>query len=186
MLTIKTKPVHLYDEANEKFIDIEQEYTLMLEHSLVSLSKWEQKWEKPFLGPGANTRSDEEAIDYIRCMCLNPEDIPDLVFQSMTQELQNQIGDYINKSMTATWFNDPPGNRRASGEVITAEIIYYWLVAQRIPFEVQYWHLNRLLTLIRVVNIKSDPKKKMMPRADQAQKQRMLNEQRLRQLGTKG
>lgn len=184
MLTIKTKPVHLYDEVNAKFIDITQEYTLTLEHSLVSLSKWEQKWEKPFLGP--ETRTTEESIDYVRCMCLNSEGIPDLVFQSLTQELLDQVGEYINKKMTATWFNDPPGSRRVSGEVITAEIIYFWMIAQRIPFEVQYWHLNRLLTLIRVVNVKSDPKKKMMPRADQAQQQRMLNEQRLRQLGTKG
>lgn len=184
MLTITIPATELFNDETQKFVNT-KETTLQLEHSLVSLSKWEQTWEKPFLGK--DDRNTIETIDYIRCMTISPEVPPQEVYNAITNTLMNQIAEYINKKMTATWFSEVPGQSRAqSGETITAEIIYYWLIALQVPFEVQTWHLNRLLTLIRVVNIKNDPKKKMMPKKDAAAQQRMLNEQRKVKFQTKG
>lgn len=184
MLEITIKATELFNDETQKFINLSEDVTLTLEHSLVSLSKWEQKWEKPFLG--RDERTAPETIDYIKCMTLTP-DISPMVYNALDNEVLNQVGEYINAKMTATWFNDIPGHARTnSSETITAEIIYYWLVALEIPFEVQEWHLNRLLTLVRVINIKNDPKKKMMPRREAADQQRMLNEERKVRFGTKG
>jgi hypothetical protein len=184
VLTITIPASELFNEETQKFIYIE-ETELVLEHSLVSLSKWEQKWEKPFLGKERHTT--EETMDYIKCMTLSPEYVSDKVYTSLSGDHLDQVGNYINAKKSATWFNETPGQSAAdSGETITAEIIYYWLIALQIPFEVQHWHLNRLLTLVKVTNIKNDPNKKMMPKADAAAQQRMLNEQRKQRLGTKG
>jgi hypothetical protein len=184
VLKITIPATELFNDETNKFINV-KETTLELEHSLVSLSKWEQKWQVPFLGREQKTH--EQTLDYIRCMNLSPEEIPPEVFLAITNDTINQIGEYINNKMTATWFSEVPGQKGPrTGEVLTAEVIYYWLVALTIPFEVQHWHLNRLLTLVRVTNIKNDPKKKLMPRNEAAAQQRMLNEQRKARLGTKG
>lgn len=184
MLTITIPASELFDEVNNKFIPVEQT-KLVLEHSLVSVSKWEQTWEKPFLGK--EERTNDEVLDYIRCMTISPEEVDEKVYRNLPPEAIQQVGTYINAKMTATWFSEVPGAKQASsGEVVTAEIMYYWLVALQIPFEVQHWHLNRLLTLVRVTNIKNDPDKKMMPKKDAAAQQRLLNEQRRQRLGTKG
>jgi hypothetical protein len=120
-------------------------------------------------------------------MNLSSEEIPPEVFLAISNDNINEIGEYINDKMTATWFSEAPGQQGPrTSEVLTAEVIYYWLVALSIPFEVQNWHLNRLLTLVRVTNIKNDPKKKLMPKNEAAAQQRMLNEQRKARLGTKG
>ena len=119
-------------------------------------------------------------------MTLTP-DVPPEIYQVMPNTSMSEINDYINLKMTATWFNDASGQTKASsGEIVTAEIIYYWLIALTIPFEVQDWHLNRILTLVRVVNIKNDPKKKMMPKKEAASQQRNLNAERKARLETKG
>lgn len=183
MLTITIPESELYDEANAKFILV-PETTLVLEHSLVSLSKWEQKWEKPFLGKERHTT--EETIDYIKCMTITPEETPDTVYDGLNDLLIKKVSSYIEAKMTATWFSEPAGQKANTGETITAEIIYYWMIALNIPFEVQTWHLNRLLTLIRVVNVKNDPKKTMMPQQDVVADQRRLNEERKARFATKG
>lgn len=184
MLKITIPATELFDDENQKFINV-KETTLQLEHSLVSLSKWEQKWKVPFLGRDQKTH--EQTLDYIRCMNLSSEEIPPEVFLAISNDNINEVGEYINDKMTATWFSEAPGQQGPrTSEVLTAEVIYYWLVALTIPFEVQHWHLNRLLTLVRVTNIKNDPKKKLMPRNEAAAQQRMLNEQRKARLGTKG
>jgi hypothetical protein len=183
MLTLTIPAKELFNDETQKFI-YTKDQVIVLEHSLVSLSKWEQVWKKPFLGK--ERRTTEETIDYIRCMTITP-DVPPEVFSGLSNDELGKISDYINDKMTATWFNEVPGAPKAnSGESITAEIIYYWLIALQIDFQVQDWHLNRLLTLIRVVNIKNDPKKKLMPKRDAAQQQRMLNEERKVRLATKG
>lgn len=183
MLTITIPQQELFNDETNRFI-YTQETKITLEHSLVSLSKWEQKWEKPFLGKEA--RTTEETLDYIRCMTLS-EEIPPEVYAYIPDPVIDEVGAYINRKMTATWFNDNPNAPKGnSGEVVTAEIIYYWLVALQIDFQVQDWHLNRLLTLIRVVNIKNDPKKKMMPKKEAAQLQRDLNAERKAKFNTKG
>jgi len=181
--TITIPGIELYDENRKKFLKTETT-TIEIEHSLVSLSKWEQKWKIPFLGNRQVT--EEHTIDYIRCMCLTP-DVPMEIFNAIAYapDVLKQVNDYIFDSMTATWFNER-GPSKSSSEAVTSEVIYAWLVQLTIPFETKDWHLNRLLTLIRVLNIKNDPKKKLMPIAEVQRQQRDLNEERRAKMGTKG
>lgn len=146
MLRIVVPAAEFWDEAKEEFI-YKAEQALQLEHSLVSLSKWESKWCKPFLSKDEKTTA--ETIDYIRCMTLTQNVKPD-VYERLSPENIQQVNQYIQAPMTATWFSDTSGGKRNS-EQITSELIYYWMIALNIPFECQKWHLNRLLTLIRVL-----------------------------------
>ena len=183
MLTIIIKSVELFDDSSKEFYNTE-EVTLQLEHSLVSLSKWESKWEKPFLGN--DEKSSEETIDYVRCMTISGDVSPE-VYGYLTNENIREISAYIDSKMSATWFNDKETNRVGSPkrEVITAEIIYYWMISLTIPFECQHWHLNRLLTLIKVCNQKNAPEKKM-GRQELLARNRALNEARKAQYNTNG
>lgn len=187
MLEITIPKQELWDDVNEKFIDVKSQQ-LQLEHSLVSLSKWESKWKKPFLGKDKKT--DEETIDYIRCMTITQNVNPD-VYLFIPANAVKKIQDYIEDKMTATWFNeeeDAPGTSPKRKETITSEIIYYWMIAQNIPMECQKWHLNRLLTLIRVCSIKNTPppKKGTKNKKSSAAQRKALNEARRKQLNSKG
>lgn len=162
----------LWDEANNRFISM-KEQTLVLEHSLKSLSKWEQKWKKPFIST-SDERTAEEWLDYIRCMTLNP--VNEIVYSLITPEIMQEILDYIADPMTATTFNDI-GQQPGHKEVITSEILYYSMIQFGIPVEFEKWHLNTLITLIRVCGIKGGGAKKMS-RAEAAAYQRSLNESR--------
>lgn len=179
MLQLKVTTAEGFNEATNEFVST-GDVVLKLEHSLVSLSKWESKWEIPFLGDKEKT--NEQVLDYIMMM-FSGDEFPEGVLEHLNATHYKQINDYINAKMTATWFREErhPDN----GEIVTSELIYYWMIALGIPFECQYWHLARLLTLIKVCNLKNAPKKKMS-RADAIQRQRSLNEQRRRELGTKG
>lgn len=177
MLTIVIPETEFYDEIKNEF-KVVKEQKLVLEHSLVSLSKWESKWHKPFLGKQPKTY--EETIDYIRCMTVNSVD--PMAYQGITSANILQINQYIEDPMTATTIKD---QKKGKEEIITAEIIYYWMVALNIPFECQKWHLNKLLTLINVVNIKNKPAKKMSKK-DVMSRNASLNAARRKALHTKG
>ena len=181
MLTIKvTIGQEYFDDETEEFIEAES-CELQLEHSLVSISKWESKWNKPFLSNPNMT--DEETLDYIQCMTLT-ENIDPNIFNRLDRKNVEQIRNYISAPMTATTFSN---NKAGKGghEIITSELIYYWMVSLNIPFECQYWHLNRLLTLVRVCNIKNQPPKKM-GKKELMNRNAALNAQRRAQLNTKG
>jgi hypothetical protein len=180
MLTLTVGATDVYDEKTESF-GTHGGFELQLEHSLVSLSKWESEFEKPFLGKAE--KSPEEVLAYVRYMVLttNP---PEDFLQRLSKEDMETINAYIDRKMTATWFSEQPG-APSSREVITAELIYYWMTVFNIPFECEGWHLNRLFTLIRICNIKQSKPKKMS-RSEIARRNRELNQQRKAQLGTKG
>jgi len=180
MLIITVGAVDIYDEKTDKF-GTQGGFELQLEHSLVSLSKWESEFEKPFLGK--DSKSPEEVLAYIRCMVMTPNPPGDFL-QKLSKENLEAINAYIDRKMTATWFSEQPGTPQAR-EVITSELVYYWMTVFEIPFECENWHLNRLFTLIRICNIKQSKPKKMS-RAEVAARNRELNAQRRAQLGTKG
>lgn len=179
MLTIEILTGTLYDESINKFI--EEKFSLDMEHSLVSLSKWESEFEKPFLGREGLTY--EETLRYYQLMTLTPN-IPPEIFQYLSQKNVDDIQHYVSRKNTATTFNEMVPHR-PTREIITAEVIYYWMNVHNIDKSCENWHLNTLITYIRVCNIKNSPKKKI-PRHEQAAQQRALNAQRRAQLGTTG
>lgn len=180
MLRITINGDEYYDESTETFETL-GDVVLELEHSLVSLSKWESKFQKPFLTAGEKT--SEEILEYIRAMIVTPGQDPDVVFR-FSQENLDEINAYIDSSQSATTFGAMP-DRKGLGEVITSELIYYWMVAFTIPFECENWHLNRLFSLVRICNLKqSKPKKKS--RHEIAEERTRLNAQRREQLNTRG
>ena len=179
MLQITIPKQELFNDKTQEFIST-KETTIQLEHSLVSLSKWEAKWNVPFLGKGEKTI--EQTLDYIKCMTIT-QNVNPLVYSCLTNKNIEDINDYIDAPMTATTFgqsNQPP-NR----EIVTSEVIYYWMIALNIPMECQKWHLNRLLTLIRVCNIKNTPPKKMS-RSEIINRNAALNAARRKKLNSKG
>lgn len=180
MLQITIPAIEQWDEKKQEFI-ISKEQTLSLEHSLVSLSKWESKYCKPFLGKDAKTK--EEIIDYIKCMTIT-QNVPSEVYNNITTENIAQINRYIESPMTATWFSKEDPNK-PNREQITSELVYYWMISLNIPFECQKWHLNRLLTLIRVCNVKNQPPKKRSKKEIMS-RNAALNAARRKQLNTKG
>ena len=181
MLQITVPGIELWDEQKQEF-STEKDQTLCLEHSLVSISKWESKWNKIFLD-NKEPKSYEETLDYIRCMTLTQNVKPE-VYARLTEENFKQINEYIEAPMTATTFfeNHQGGSNR---EKISSELVYYWMVTFNIPFECQKWHLNRLLTLIRICNVKNAPPKKMSKR-DVASQYASLNAARRKQMNSRG
>lgn len=181
MLKVLVPVQEMFDDENNRFVY--KTFSLEMEHSLISLSKWESKFEKPFLSEDEKT--PEETLAYFKMMTLTP-DVPDEVFDNLTQDNINQIKDYIQAKMTATWFREEKNQRSPRRkQAVTSELIYYWLVSLQIPFEVENWHLERLMTLIKVCNEQNKQPKKMSKR-ELMNKNRALNEQRRKQYGTKG
>lgn len=180
MLILNVPATEMFDEKSNEFV-IGDAIKLRFEHSLVSVSKWESKYEKPFLDN--SEKVTEETLSYIQMMCLDEETPPE-VFDRLPNECLEAINTYINAKMTATTFKEIP-SARGVRETITAEIVYYWMITHSIPFECQRWHLNRLLTLIKVCNRKNAPAQKANKKDMMAQR-RELNEKRKAQLGTRG
>lgn len=160
-LKIEVAATTLFNEKTERFIEVKPT-TLTLEHSLIAISKWESKYHIPFLKEDEKT--PEQLDYYFKCMTIN-QNVDPYVYNALTATQQKEILDYIHDPMTATWFGDdknkPGKGRGRKTEVITSELIYYWMVALQIPSEYEKWHLNRLLTLIQVCNSYNQPPKKM-------------------------
>lgn len=183
MLPITIPAKEGWDAKNRVFVPIHNETTIQLEHSLISISKWESKWCKPFLSKEAKT--DAELVDYIKCMTIT-QNVPPEVYNTIatSHDLVKQIQDYINAPMTATTFSLEE-NGRKKREVITSEIIYYWMVSFNIPVKFETWHLNRLLTLIRVCSVKNASPKKQSKK-DIMSRQAALNAARRKQFNSRG
>lgn len=181
MLRIVIPGVDAWDEINEEFVTT-QDTVLVLEHSLISISKWEAKWHKPFLGKDQKT--PEQITDYIKCMTITPN-VKDEVYNFLTKENIDDVLAYINDPMTATTITDRSGARRASREIVTSELIYYWMVALEIPFECQKWHINRLMMLIQICEVKNQPDKKMS-RKSTMQQNAALNAARRQKAHSRG
>lgn len=183
MLTIQTKGSELYDDEKEIFVDVKP-CTLVLEHSLISLSKWESFYKKPFLS--TEKRSIEEQLQYIRFMSIS-KDVPDEAFSCLDNDSLQKIISYIDDPMTATTFYEyQKQGPQKKKETLTSEIIYWQMIALGIPWECQKWHLNRLITLIRVCNIKNNPKSPKMAINDRAKMMAELNAKRRAEMNTKG
>ena len=180
MLTITVPASEQWDEQKQEFV-YGKEQTLYLEHSLVSLSKWESKWCKAFLGK--QERTYEETLDYIKCMTITQNVNPE-VYNRLSVENFKQINEYIESPMTATHITKSK-SQTVNRETVTSELIYYWMIALNIPFECQKWHLNRLITLIEVCSVKNAPPKKMSKR-DIMSRNAALNAKRRKQLNTRG
>lgn len=186
MLEIKVKEQRLYDENKNEFIYIKP-VTLKLEHSLISIRKWESKHHKPFLGGKGDEKTLDELVDYISCMVINKENVDPTVIYHLPAEVIQKVIVYIKDDMTATWFtgNHRVGASNILGEVVTAEIIYYWMISYNVPIELERWHLNQLLTLLKVINIKNGGEKKMSKR-DAAIERTAENMRRRAKYHTKG
>jgi len=180
MLRIIIEGDELFNEETNEF-ETYNDTVVDLEHSLLSLSKWESKYQKPFLSKEQKTR--EEVFGYIQAMIVSPDIDPDVLHRCSSKNFQ-QIQDYIDSNETATTFGNMP-ERRGPGEIVTSELIYYWMVAFTIPFECERWHLNRLFALIRICNNKNSNGPKMS-RSELAKRNADLNAQRRKELGTKG
>lgn len=180
MLQIETHDVEMFDDATQTFSTVPGT-RLTLEHSLISISKWESKWHKSFLS--SKDKTEEEVIDYIRCMTLT-QNVDPAVYQNIGAENLAKINAYINDPMTATKFGRTLTPKNNSHEVITAEIIYYWMISFNIPIECQKWHINRLLTLIEVFNRKNNPQK--VSNKDRKAMYAKLNAERRRKLKSNG
>ena len=180
MLEIIIPPAELWDPKERRFSKT-KEYKLQLEHSLISISKWESKWGKSFIKEVDKT--PEETLDYIKCMTLT-QNVPPEAYLYLTEENIDKIVKYIRAPMTATWFSED-SNRKFSREIITNEVIYDWMIEFGIPFECQKWHLNRLITLIRVRAAKNKKTKPMNER-DTLSLYREINAARRKKLNSKG
>lgn len=181
MLPIHIKENDLFDEKTSTFIHV-KETNLKLEHSLVSISKWESKWHKPFLTDEEKT--NEELNDYIRCMSISGDVDPNAI-KLISPEDMRRINEYIGTKMTATWFSKVDNQRKKSSEQVTSELIYYWMIAYNIPPEYEKWHLSRLLTLIEICERKNAPAKKMSQSEIMA-RNKALNAQRRAAMKSKG
>lgn len=181
MLQITIPETELFDEVRQEFINVDKPTTLTLEHSLVSISKWESKWKKPYLTD--EVKSVEETIDYIRCMTITQNVNPN-IYYALTDQNFREVEEYIHDPHSATTIVEY-GKAKKTTEKVTSELIYYWMCAYQIPFEAQKWHFNRLMNLIRIAGIKNNPDKKMNQR-DAMKTQRELNAMRRAKSKSKG
>lgn len=187
MLQLEIEQKEIFDEQTCTFVTIKP-ITISLEHSLISIKKWESRWHKSFLS--SKDKTAEQMLDYIKCMTVT-QNVPDDVYKYLSEKSILKINAYIEDTMTATFFGPEPKSSKRNNEIITAELIYYWMISYNIPVEFQKWHINQLLTLIRVCSVKneeSDPnkKKKRVSKSELAAQRAKLNAERRAKLQSKG
>ena len=184
MLELVLPETELFDEKNSKIIRLPKS-TLRLEHSLLSLSKWESVWEVPFISREPKTR--EQLMSYIAIMSLDPISVEDL--QRLESVHFETINEYLERKHSATWFSDT-GSKGGTGRTITSELIYYWMTSYNVPFVCETWPLARLMNLIRIAQIKAeeaDPNRKnKRPSSTMLSERAALNAKRREQLNSKG
>lgn len=182
MLRVTIPATTLFNNKTGKFIEV-PETTLELEHSLISVSKWEAKWHVRFLSPSTKL-TQEQCIDYIKCMTITRNVNPN-VYLAIDNKIIDKVVAYIKDPMTATEFKANQGGGSNHGEEVSSELIYYWMTAYNIPWEAEKWHLNRLMTLIRLAGIKNKPGKKMS-KSDILKQNKALNASRRARMHSKG
>lgn len=182
MLQLEVPEMEFFDSSSGTFI-MRPAQTLELEHSLISLSRWESKWKKPFLSE--KNHDLPEIQDYIRCMTINQRGIDPEFYKTLDVGIIKQVEDYISDSHTATVITERASGRVNRNQTITSELIYSWMIANEIPFQCEKWHLNRLLTLIRICSIHNTPPK-MMSKRDIYAQNRALNAKRRAALHSRG
>ena len=181
MLTILVKGQDFYDEAREEFVVVKPQ-KLVLEHSLLSISKWEARWKKTFF---SDSMTVEEMMDYIKCMTVSTKVNP-LIYDCLTRKDYETIKKYMEDPMTATTIRKNP-NAPKRRRTLTSELIYCWMFSLNIPMECEKWHINRLLTLIEVTSIENNPKgKRKMSRHDILSQNSALNAARRAKYHTRG
>lgn len=191
MLVITVKATEKWDEKTNRFINLDHDTTLQLEHSLISISRWEAKWKKPYLSNLERfAKTPEEVLDYVKCMTISNNVNPD-VYQCLSSENLQAINDYISDPMTATWFSNEPQKPKGKGpimqkEVMTSELMYYYMTEYGISWEAQKWHVNRLLTLLKTFSEKESASGKKMSTRDILKRNSRLNEARRAAMHSKG
>lgn len=181
MLLVSIKGQRLWDERKEEFITLSPA-VFEIEHSLVAVKKWESIYKKPFFGK--EEKSPEDILNYIRCMTVT-KNVDQSVYNYIPMENLKQILEYIGDSMTATWFSKQTEQKTGKKEIITSEIIYYWMITLQIPLECENWHLNQLFTLIRVFAVKNGKDTKMSKK-DAANYREMINAANRKKFKSKG
>lgn len=184
MFVLNIKEKVLWNEKDQEFVTISP-YTIKIEHSLLSIRKWESKWHKPFMTQTQKTQAEQK--DYVRCMTIGYE-LPEEVYATLDAQEMNEVFTYMNEPMTATWFSENDQKQAKSkmgSETVTYEIVYYWMSKLNIPYDCEKWHINSLMTLIKVSMLKEQPSKKMSKR-DVMSQNRALNEQRKAKMKSKG
>ena len=180
-IRIRIPELHLFNEATNEFFDIRETY-LTMEHSLVSISKWESKWHIPYLAPGEKT--PEQALDYLRCMTIT-QNIQPGIYNYIPDTEMRRIKNYIEDSMSAYKFKEEEGKGRTK-KAITSDYLYFCMVTYRIPVEFERWHLNRLITLIQICSEENNPKKNKKSKRRITSDYAALNAARRAKLGTTG
>lgn len=188
MLKISIPPQEIINNDTYDIIQVPGA-DLTLEHSLVSLKKWEEKWHIPFLKKDP-PKTPEQLRDYVKCMTINSKVVDPIIYDHIPKYIMDEIAAYIENPMTATWFSDRFGNKKPQNEalddkIITAELVYYWMICLNIPVEFQKWHFNQLITLIRVCNEENKPPEKRNKR-EIIDEYKRINEIRKKQYNTKG
>lgn len=185
MLKITVTAKEGFNNKTNEFVTLDHDVTICLEHSLVSISKWESKWHKPFLSKDQKT--NEEVIDYVRCMTIT-QNVPPNTYYLLSQQNLKEINSYIENPMTATTFTNNATGKPASSnkEIITSEVLYYWMSKYNLPYKFETWHLNRLITLIRVCSVKEGSSTNKMSKRETAMSNKAINDARRKQYNTKG